>query len=64
MLAPDGRVVFTRADVTAGQETFLRHGLMESGSIFGHGAYLGPDFTADFLRRGNFSSSGVSWLSC
>ena len=24
---------------------------MEYGSIFGHGAYLGPDFTADYLRR-------------
>ena len=24
---------------------------MEYGSVFGHGAYLGPDFTADYLRR-------------
>jgi nitric oxide reductase subunit B len=24
---------------------------MEYGSIFGHGAYLGPDFTADYLHR-------------
>src|ERR1700693_5250704 len=24
---------------------------MEYGSIFGHGAYLGPDYTADDLRR-------------
>ena len=35
----------------AGQEVFLRNGLMEYGSIFGHGAYLGPDFTADYLHR-------------
>jgi nitric oxide reductase subunit B len=48
---PGGRVLFTRADVLAGQETFLRNGLMEYGSIFGHGAYLGPDFTADYLHR-------------
>src|SRR5262249_6338286 len=27
------------------------HGLMEHGSVFGHGAYLGPDYTADYLRR-------------
>jgi nitric oxide reductase subunit B len=40
-LAPDGRVVFTGAEVRAGQEAFLRNGLMEYGSIFGHGAYLG-----------------------
>src|SRR3569623_869949 len=24
---------------------------MEYGSIFGHGAYLGPDYTADYLHR-------------
>ena len=48
---PAGHIVFTHDDVVAGQETFLRNGLMEYGSIFGHGAYLGPDFTADYLHR-------------
>lgn len=48
---PAGRILFTRADIVAGQEVFLRNGLMEYGSIFGHGAYLGPDFTADYLHR-------------
>jgi nitric oxide reductase subunit B len=48
---PAGTVVFTGADVQAGQEIFLRNGLMEYGTIFGHGAYLGPDFTADYLHR-------------
>ena len=51
VLAPDGRVVYTGDDVRAGQALFLRNGLMEYGSIFGHGAYLGPDFTADYLHR-------------
>jgi len=46
-----GNLLFTREDVIAGQEVFLRNGLMEYGSIFGHGAYLGPDFTADYLHR-------------
>ena len=48
---PTGGVVYTGDDVTAGQKLFLRKGLMEYGSIFGHGAYLGPDFTADYLHR-------------
>ena len=48
---PNGNVLFTHADIIGGQEVFLRNGLMEYGSIFGHGAYLGPDFTADYLRR-------------
>jgi hypothetical protein len=37
---PSGRVVFTGEDVTAGQGIFLKNGLMQYGSIFGHGAYL------------------------
>jgi nitric oxide reductase subunit B len=52
---PQGDVVFTGEDVRTGQEVFLRNGLMQYGSIFGHGAYLGPDFTADYLRRSALS---------
>jgi nitric oxide reductase subunit B len=47
----DGRVVYTGRDIQKGQQVFLHNGLMEYGSAFGHGAYLGPDFTADYLRR-------------
>lgn len=46
-----GETVFTGDDIRAGQDVFLSNGLMEYGSIFGHGAYLGPDFTADYLHR-------------
>jgi nitric oxide reductase subunit B len=46
-----GRVLYTGDDVSKGQQVFLHNGLMEYGSAFGHGAYLGPDFTADYLRR-------------
>jgi nitric oxide reductase subunit B len=52
---PEGSVVFTAEDIRAGQGVFLRNGLMEYGSIFGHGAYLGPDFTDDYLRRAALS---------
>lgn len=51
VVSPSGSAVFNRADVIAGQQVFLRNGLMEYGSVFGHGAYLGPDFTADYLHR-------------
>ncbi|MGA7708676.1 MAG: hypothetical protein WCD77_12875, partial [Acidobacteriaceae bacterium] len=49
-------VLFTHADILAGQAIFLGNGLMEYGSIFGHGAYLGPDFTAEYLHRAALSS--------
>lgn len=48
---PEGRVVYTGEDIRAGQAVFLRNGLMAYGSVLGHGAYLGPDYTADYLRR-------------
>src|SRR5262249_21596435 len=51
VVRPDGQVLFTGTDIIAGQKIFLRNGLMEYGSIFGHGAYLGPDFTVQQLVR-------------
>jgi nitric oxide reductase subunit B len=48
---PAGKTVFTGGDIREGQKVFLRNGLMEYGSVFGHGGYLGPDYTADYLRR-------------
>lgn len=45
-----GAVIFTGSDINAGQELFLRYGLMDNGSIWGHGAYLGPDFSALYLH--------------
>ena len=51
VVGPDGTILYRGTDVIAGQQVFLKNGLMEYGSIFGHGAYLGPDYTADYLRR-------------
>jgi nitric oxide reductase subunit B len=45
-----GETVFTGDDIRAGQRVFLKYGLMENGSIWGHGAYLGPDFSAQYLH--------------
>jgi nitric oxide reductase subunit B len=50
VVSPDGTVLFTSGDITAGQQVFLRYGLMENGTIWGHGAYLGPDFAAQYLH--------------
>src|SRR5262249_19443397 len=43
--------ILTGDDIMRGQEPFLPYGLMQFGSVYGHGAYLGPDFTADYLHR-------------
>ena len=46
-----GQTVFTGADIIAGQQVFQKHGLMENGTIWGHGAYFGPDFSAAYLHQ-------------
>ncbi len=46
-----GAMLFSADDVGEGQAVFLRYGLMANGSIWGHGAYLGPDFSASALHR-------------
>src|SRR5689334_7040591 len=51
VVSEQGKVIFTRDDILSGQQSFLTYGLMQFGSVYGHGAYLGPDFTADYLHR-------------
>jgi len=46
-----GAVLYTGDDVRDGQALFLRYGLMDNGSIWGHGAYLGPDYSALALHQ-------------
>jgi nitric oxide reductase subunit B len=50
VIGPGGAIVMTSEDINAGQEVFLKYGLMENGSVWGHGAYLGPDFSAEYLH--------------
>ena len=41
-----GATVFTGEDGQQGQEVFLKYALMEHGTLWGHGAYLGPYYSA------------------
>jgi nitric oxide reductase subunit B len=47
----EGVLLFGQEDILAGQNLFQKYGLMQFGSVFGHGAYLGPDFTAQYLHQ-------------
>src|SRR5688572_26643740 len=47
---PSGAVLFTAQDVQLGQELFRKRNLMNYGSVLGHGAYFGPDYTAEVLH--------------
>ena len=46
-----GATLFLGEEIERGQEVFLKHALMEHGTLWGHGAYLGPDYTAEHLHR-------------
>ncbi|HYW97201.1 MAG TPA: hypothetical protein VE870_16535, partial [Bacteroidales bacterium] len=46
-----GSVLFTGDDIKAGQELFLKKALMNHGTVWGHGAYMGPDFSAEYLHN-------------
>jgi nitric oxide reductase subunit B len=46
-----GDVIFTRQDIELGQNVWQSLGGMQQGSIWGHGGYLAPDWTADWLHR-------------
>src|SRR5690349_16463619 len=60
---PQGKALFTAADVGEGQAVFLKYGLMDNGSIWGHGAYLGPDYSAQALHRmGQDTAAALSQL--
>lgn len=46
-----GQTLFTADDIQQGQDLFRKRGLMDYGSVLGHGAYLGPDYTAEALHQ-------------
>ncbi|WP_436415563.1 nitric-oxide reductase large subunit [Petrimonas sp.] len=46
-----GNVLFTGNDIKDGQNVWQSMGGQEVGSIWGHGAYVAPDWTADYLHR-------------
>lgn len=47
----DGRTMVASGQITRGQNVWQSIGGMEQGSIWGHGSYVAPDWTADYLHR-------------
>ncbi|ADV51174.1 nitric oxide reductase, NorZ apoprotein [Cellulophaga algicola DSM 14237] len=46
-----GKTVFTKADIQIGQNVWESIGGMEVGSIWGHGSYVAPDWSADWIHK-------------
>lgn len=51
VVAEDGGVVYTRDDIQTGRQVWQSMGGMQLGSIWGHGGYVAPDWSADWLHR-------------
>ncbi len=46
-----GQLLFTGPQITDGQSVWQSIGGQEIGTVWGHGAYVAPDWTADWLHR-------------
>ena len=58
VVTPSGEVLMTDDDILTGQVAWQSTGGMQLGSIWGHGAYQAPDWSADWLHR-----ELTAWLS-
>ena len=47
----DGQLLFSGAAITDGQGVWQSIGGQEVGTVWGHGAYVAPDWSADWLHR-------------
>ena len=57
MVTDSGEVLYTRADIEKGRQVWQSIGGQQLGSIWGHGSYVAPDWSADWLHR-----EAVAWL--
>ena len=51
VVTTDGRTVYTGEDIQEGQNVWQSMGGQEVGTVWGHGAYVAPDWSADYLHR-------------
>lgn len=51
VVGAEGRVLFTGDDVQNGQQAWLSAGGQQLGTVWGHGSYVAPDWSADWLHR-------------
>lgn len=51
VVTESGELVFTGKDIRDGQNVWQSLGGHEMGTVWGHGAYVAPDWSADWLHR-------------
>jgi nitric oxide reductase subunit B len=51
VVTTDGKTIVGESEVSDGQNVWQAMGGMQVGSVWGHGSYVAPDWTADYLHR-------------
>ena len=51
VISSDGEVLFTGEQVQRGQQAWMSAGGQQLGTVWGHGSYVAPDWSADWLHR-------------
>ncbi|RBW56491.1 nitric-oxide reductase large subunit [Tenacibaculum sp. E3R01] len=51
VIKSSGEIIYTKEDIQTGQNVWESIGGMEVGSIWGHGSYVAPDWTADWIHK-------------
>ena len=51
VVTSDGTILFTGQDIKDGQNVWQSIGGQELGTVWGHGAYQAPDWSADWLHK-------------
>lgn len=51
VMSVQGEVLYSGEQIQAGQQAWLSAGGQQLGTVWGHGAYVAPDWSADWLHR-------------
>lgn len=51
VVSRSGEILYTQEDIQNGQNVWQSIGGQEVGTVWGHGAYVAPDWSADWLHR-------------
>ena len=51
VVSEDGTTIFTKQEIENGQNVWQSIGGQEVGTVWGHGAYVAPDWSADWLHK-------------
>ncbi|HXE48021.1 MAG TPA: nitric-oxide reductase large subunit, partial [Ramlibacter sp.] len=59
VVTTSGDVLFTGEQIQYGQQAWMSAGGQQLGTVWGHGSYVAPDWSADWLHREAVALQGI-----